>query len=62
MTKSNDQEKASIRLHIYLPADEVEAIDSWGFDNRIRARTKAIRELVKLGLDASQTSKGGSKS
>lgn len=56
MSKNNDEEKANVRLHIYLPKDEIDSIDNWGFDNRIRARTKAIRELVKLGLEASQNS------
>ncbi|WP_210093719.1 hypothetical protein [Ruegeria sp. HKCCSP346] len=54
MTEDVEKEK-NVRLHIYLPQDEVDAIDDWGFDHRIRARTKAIRELVKLGLAASTT-------
>lgn len=58
MSKNYEEEKPSVRLHIYLPQDEIDAIDSWGFENRIRARTKAIRELVKLGLEASQNSNG----
>ncbi|GAA6159166.1 hypothetical protein NBRC116589_13400 [Ruegeria sp. HU-ET01832] len=45
----------SVRLHIYLPQDEIDAIDNWGFKNRIRARTKAIRELVKKGLEADES-------
>jgi hypothetical protein len=54
MTDDVEKEK-NVRLHIYLPQDEIDAIDDWSFENRIRARTKAIRELVKLGLVASTT-------
>lgn len=52
MSDEAEKEK-NVRLHIYLPQDEIDAIDDWSFENRIRARTKAIRELVKLGLEKS---------
>lgn len=53
---TSDDEK--VRLHIYLPLEEIEAIDEWGFKNKIRARTQAIRELVRLGLAVAEDEKG----
>ncbi len=53
----DDESEKNTRLHIYLPQSEIDAIDEWGFKNRIRARTKAIRELVKLGLISDQKAK-----
>ena len=44
----------TVRLHIYVPQAEIDAIDDWSFENRIRARSKAIRKLVQLGLEASK--------
>ncbi len=55
---TNDTEgEERVRLHIYLPQSEIDAIDTWGFQNKIRARTKVIRELVKLGLAADSEAK-----
>lgn len=31
---------------------ELKSMDDWGFENRIRDRTKVIRELVSIGLKA----------
>lgn len=50
----DDEREKNTRLHIYLPQSEIDAIDEWGFSNHIRARTKAIRELVKRGLHSDQ--------
>jgi len=33
-----------------LDALELEAIDSWRFDNRMPSRAAAIRELIRRGL------------
>jgi hypothetical protein len=33
-----------------LDDDELEAIDSWRFDNRLPSRAATIRELIKRGL------------
>lgn len=51
---AEENEEKTVRLHIYVPQAEIDAIDDWSFKNRIRARSKAIRKLVQLGLEASK--------
>jgi metal-responsive CopG/Arc/MetJ family transcriptional regulator len=38
------------RLQIMLDNNELEAIDSWRFKQRMPSRASAIRELIRLGL------------
>ncbi|WP_174800970.1 hypothetical protein [Martelella limonii] len=38
------------RLHIKITEDEVEAIDTWRFDNRIPSRSEAVRRLCQIGI------------
>jgi len=42
-----------VRLHIYLSAKEVAAIDDYRFAKRMPNRAAAIRELLKRGIAAS---------
>lgn len=42
--------KRSERVQLMLDEDEVEAIDTWRFENRLPSRAAAIRELIKRGL------------
>lgn len=44
------QENKTQHLHILMAPSEVEAIDNWGFNNRIRTRAEAIRRLCQIGL------------
>lgn len=44
------QENKTQHLHILMAPSEVEAIDNWGFKNRIRTRAEAIRRLCQIGL------------
>ncbi len=37
-----------------MTAAELQAIDDWSFARRIRSRSDAIRQLIALGLKASE--------
>ena len=45
-------ELKSERIQLFMTPSEVEAIDDWGFSNRIRGRSEAIRRLIEIGLRA----------
>lgn len=47
---SEPSENKTQHLHILMAPSEVEAIDEWGFNNRIRTRAEAIRRLCQIGL------------
>jgi hypothetical protein len=38
------------RIPIMMSLPEVQAIDDWGFENRIRTRASSVRTLIQLGL------------
>ena len=38
------------RLQIMLTPEELDALDSWRFSNRMPSRAAAVRELLKRGL------------
>jgi len=40
------------QFSVAMPAEDLAVIDDWAFANRVRARSEAIRRLVKLGLAA----------
>jgi hypothetical protein len=40
----------SYRLHVYLPSDEIAALDEFHFRTRIPSLAAAARELLKRGL------------
>ena len=42
------------RIAMVMTASELRAIDDWSFERRIRSRGEAIRQLVALGLKASE--------
>jgi hypothetical protein len=46
MTTENKTE----RVQLLMSPSQVEAIDEWGWQRRIRTRAEAIRQLVDLGL------------
>ncbi len=43
-------ENKTERVQLLMTPSEVEAIDDWGFKNRIRTRAEAIRRLCQYGL------------
>ncbi|GBR58949.1 hypothetical protein AA18889_1869 [Acetobacter senegalensis DSM 18889] len=49
-------ELKSERVTTMMTPSEVQAIDNWSFENRIRSRGEAIRRLIQLGLAAAKTS------
>ena len=44
--------KRTEKLQLMLDDLEMEAIDDWRFTNRLPSRAAAIRELIRLGLEA----------
>ncbi|TCD16087.1 hypothetical protein [Oricola cellulosilytica] len=42
------------RLQIMLDESELSAIDDWRFAHRMPSRAAAIRQLLRLGLNAAQ--------
>jgi hypothetical protein len=48
-------ENKTQHLHLLMAPGEVEAIDDWGFKNRIRTRAEAIRRLCQIGIRADQS-------
>jgi|GEM_PF-1028190 len=54
-TETNEQsELKDVRIPIMMSGSEVEAIDDWSFQNRIRSRSEAIRRLCQGGLELSR--------
>ena len=45
-------ESRTYRLQIVVSAAEVEAVDTFRFEERLPTRTAAVRELLRLGLAA----------
>lgn len=43
-------ELKTIKFQLMLSPSEAEAIDEWGFENRIRTRAEAIRRLCRIGI------------
>jgi hypothetical protein len=50
-------ENKTERVQLLMTPREVEAIDDWGFSNRIRTRAEAIRQLARKGLMFDQQQK-----
>lgn len=49
-------EQKSERVHLMMTPSELEAVDEWSFDSRIRGRSEAIRRLIELGLEVAKAS------
>jgi len=46
------------RVTFTVPSKELAVIDDWMFERRIRSRSEAIRQLIALGIEASQAREG----
>jgi len=46
------------RLQIMLDGDELRAVDTFRFENRMPSRAAAVRELFRLGLSIAGTAGG----
>ena len=42
------------RLHMMITDDEIEAIESWCYKNRVPSLSEAVRRLIAIGLDAEE--------
>ena len=49
LRQKSDREE---RLQVMLSPEELAAIDSWRFSRRMPSRAAAIRELLRLGMEA----------
>lgn len=47
---TDHSQKRSERIALMLDEDELEAIDTWRFANRLPSRAAALRELIRRGL------------
>lgn len=45
-------EGETLRLQMKIPAEELDAIETWRYANRIPSNSEAIRRLCKIGLEA----------
>ncbi|NTI27131.1 hypothetical protein [Rhizobium rhizogenes] len=50
----NGFELKTERFVFMLEKSTVDAVDDWGFSNRLRSRAEALRQLVHKGLAASE--------
>ncbi|MBX4989387.1 hypothetical protein [Rhizobium lentis] len=50
MTADADRNKKTERLHMLISPGEIEAIDTWRFNNRVGTRADAVRRLTQLAL------------
>lgn len=46
------------RVTTMMTRSELEAIDDWSFEHRIRSRGEAIRQLIQRGLEAKEPANG----
>jgi hypothetical protein len=52
--RSDDANAKSERFNMFISKPEMEAIDKWAWDNRIRSKSEAVRRLCQIGLIASE--------
>jgi metal-responsive CopG/Arc/MetJ family transcriptional regulator len=48
------EEQKTERVQLMITPSEVKAVDDWSFSSRIRGRSEAIRQLLKIGLASKQ--------
>lgn len=51
-------ELKSERVQLFMTPSEVQSIDDWSFENRVRGRSEAIRQLIEAGLNAGKPPQG----
>jgi metal-responsive CopG/Arc/MetJ family transcriptional regulator len=47
-------EPLNVRVQLLVTESIAYAVDTWGFDRRIRSRNEAVRQLIEIGLEASE--------
>ncbi len=56
------QRRLTVRLHVELSKDEMQAIEDFWFAERLPSRAEAVRELLRLGLNAQKCTANEAKS
>jgi metal-responsive CopG/Arc/MetJ family transcriptional regulator len=54
MSDAAQTEPKDQRVVMMMTRSELKAVDDWSFEHRIRSRGEAIRQLIALGLKASE--------
>jgi hypothetical protein len=57
-TDNAAQSKKTERLHMLISPGELEAIDTWRFNNRVGTRADAVRRLTQLALRVDESIDG----
>lgn len=52
-----DDKLKSERVTIMMSPSDLKIVDDWSFDQRIRSRGEAIRQLIALGLEVAMQKK-----
>ena len=54
-----EKEMKTERIAMMMERSTLNAIDDWGFNNRVRSRAEAVRILVRRGIEAGNEMKKG---
>lgn len=46
-----DEQKTE-RFNMFMSPSEMQAIDEWAWENRIRSKSEAVRRLIQIGMQA----------
>lgn len=52
-------EQKSERFNMFMSPSELKAIDDWAWENRVRSKSEAVRQLIRLGMEASKGERHG---
>jgi hypothetical protein len=47
----NDEPNKTVRIQLMVTPAEVESVDEWMFQHRVRGRSEAIRQLIHRGME-----------
>lgn len=50
MPKPPRDENKTKRFNMFLSPSELEAIEAWSWENKVRSKSEAVRRLIALGL------------
>ena len=53
--KPPEDEPKSERFNMFISKSEMDAIDEWAWQNRVRSKSEAVRRLVQIGLRTADT-------
>jgi len=52
-------EQKTERFNLFMSPSEMKAIDDWAWENRVRSKSEALRQLVRIGIEATKGSAHG---